>query len=95
MLVELGWPFITHVAVVGRAARGRTAHLHVVNGSFTRRRPVADVTFTDRDREIEFAVPPGAFDSGINELVLTADGSDVTLVRWRWIDRATHDTSVH
>ena len=52
------------------------------------------VPITRDRRTVEFAVPRGMFDAGINEVVLRAEGGDVTLREWLWIDRMEHDTSV-
>lgn len=88
MLVELSWPHVTHLAI---SARG-PARLTLATGSFFRRRLVGTLELRG-DAPVEIALPPGALDSGINELVVHADRS-VTLASIRFIDRAKHDTSI-
>ncbi len=92
-LVELEWPFVTHVSVTAKPSCGRTVALTIVVGQFTCRTDVGVLGFPAEGASVEIAVPEGAFDSGVNEVVLEADG-DLVLESWTWVDRGVHDTSL-
>jgi hypothetical protein len=68
------------------------ATLTVKSASFWRTRDVGSARFEHKDT-IEITAPPDAFDSGINEIILTSD-APIALDSWQWIDTAPHDTSI-
>lgn len=92
-LNELEWPYVTHVEISARPLGSAPVRLHVLAGSFLRRREVGSVTIPPGGGVVTLATPPGAFDSGPNEIVLEPSG-DVLMRYWRWIDRAPHDSSI-
>ncbi len=93
MLVELGWAYVTHVELAARPGVAVPARLTVTTRSFFGRHRSAAVVIPAGGGTVELTAPPGAFDSGINEVLLESDG-DLVLTHWRWIDRSFHDTSV-
>ena len=46
------------------------------------------------EQALEWALPKGGLDSGINEILVDAD-SDITLRSVEFIDRTAHDLSLH
>jgi hypothetical protein len=90
-LVTLYWPWVTAIRVTAHAV-SEPAVLSIQAASFWRARNVGRLRFYGKTT-IEIAVSPDAFDSGINEIVLSAD-RDIVLDEWRWIDTSEHDTSV-
>jgi len=92
-LVELEWPFVTHVAVTAKSASGGPAGLSVVSGSLLGGQVAGTIVVPPGGGTVEFAVPEGAFDSGVNEIVIASE-EDVVLESWKWIDRGTYDTSL-
>jgi hypothetical protein len=94
-LVTLAWPFITHVRIEADAPLGRPVTLKIRSGSFFRRHDVGAISIAPgQTTQAEIAVPRGAFDSGINEVLLDAD-EDIVLRKWKWIDQDEHDTRVY
>lgn len=89
-LVTLYWPWVTSVKLTAKAVHGPVT-LRIRAASFFSRTTLAVVTFRGRE-SIEFDVPPGAFDSGINEVLLSSDGP-LVLENWQWVDAGKHDTS--
>jgi Dolichyl-phosphate-mannose-protein mannosyltransferase len=90
-LVTLYWPWITSVRVRGKPV-GAPATLRIECRGFFLRRAVGEATFS-RTESVSIAVPAGAFDSGINEVLLTSD-APIELESWQWIDDGEHDRSV-
>ena len=90
-LVTLYWPWVTSVRVKARPLAG-PATLEIENRSFFLRSSVGRLTFTE-DALLELRVPAGAFDSGINEVVLSSD-APIQLETWQWVDDGEHDRSV-
>ncbi|MBX3186934.1 MAG: hypothetical protein KF819_07965 [Labilithrix sp.] len=90
-LVTLYWPWVTAVRVTARPVSG-PATLTIKSASFWRTRELGKVRFERKDT-VEIAVPPDAFDSGINEVILHSDAPTV-LESWQWLDTSPHDTSI-
>lgn len=93
MLVELAWPFVTHIAVTARSAEPDLAVVRVRSGSFFGRGYVGTLAFPPGGGTFEIEVPADSFDSGVNEILFDVD-RDVVLESWTWIDRGQHDTSL-
>ncbi|MDB4946413.1 MAG: hypothetical protein JWP97_5947 [Labilithrix sp.] len=91
-LVTLYWPWVTKVRLTAKAVSGPVT-VKIRSGSFFGRRTVGEVTLTGSET-VEIAVPARAFDSGINEVLLSSDGP-LDLVSWTWVDDGPHDTSTH
>lgn len=91
-LVSLYWPWVTSVKI-GARPLGAPATLRVRAASFWRKYDLGTVTFASK-QTLEIAAPPGAFDSGINEVILETD-EPIVLETWQWIDSVKRDTSVH
>ena len=90
-LVTLYWPWVTSVRVKARPLAG-PATLEIENRGFFLRSSVGRLTFTE-EALLELRVPAGAFDSGINEVVLSSD-APLQLETWQWVDDGPHDRSV-
>jgi len=93
-LIELAWPYVTHVQLDAAPVGDRPVVLTVACRSFFGFEKRFRVPITRAQRTTEVAVPAGMFDAGINEVILRAEGGEVTLREWLWIDRMEHDTSV-
>jgi len=89
-LVTLYWPWVTSVRVTARPLAG-PATLTIRSGSFFRRRALGQATFSTHET-VEIPVASGAFDSGINEVLLSSD-APIALESWQWVDVAPHDTT--
>lgn len=92
-LAEVDWPWITHIVIAATPVGTQPAQLTIRNRSFFFGHDVATVTLQPRGAEQEIAVPAGAFDSGINEVLLEAS-ADLRIHHWRWVDKSVHDTSL-
>lgn len=92
-LVALYWPWVTKVRVHARPTNGGSAELRIRTASVFRTHELGTLRF-DGDRTLDLAVGPGAFDSGINEVLLESD-APITLVSWQWLDEVKRDSSVH
>lgn len=90
-LVTLYWPWVTAVRITARPLAG-AATLTVRSASFWRTYDVGSARFEEK-ATVEIAAPPGAFDSGINEITLTSD-APIVLETWQWVDTSAHDTSI-
>jgi hypothetical protein len=93
-LSPLAWPHITHLKLQGTPTTGGPAVLRIWSGSFFFRRDVGQVTIPDGGGAVELAVPAGAFDSGINEIIVQSD-REVTLSTLTWIDRTPRTFAVY
>jgi hypothetical protein len=91
-LVALYWPWVSHVRIHARPLGNAPATLSVRTGSFFARHDVGTLTF-DKEATLDLAVPPGAFDSGINEVLLATD-APLAVVSIQFVDDLPHDTSV-
>ena len=92
-LSEVDWPWITHIVLDAVPAGDAPVTLTIRNRSFFFTHDVATVTLQPGGHEQEIAVPAGAFDSGINEVLLDTP-ADVRVRHWRWVDKSVHDTSL-
>jgi hypothetical protein len=76
LVVATHWPFATNVVVVGRAARDVTVRIGS-RGFFGKRSPFGTMRLSaGRWATTTLPVPPGGFDSGVNEFTFETD--DVT-----------------
>lgn len=91
-LIALYWPWVTKVRIMAHPLAG-PATVRIKAASFWRTRDLGTLTFASRQTQ-ELVPPPGAFDSGINEVLVETD-EPVGLDTWQWLDEAKRDTSVH
>lgn len=90
-LISLYWPWVTAVRVTAHPMKD-PAVLSIESASFWRSRELGRLRF-DGKQTVEITVPRDAFDSGINEVILSSD-QPIVLDAWQWLDTSTHDTSV-
>jgi hypothetical protein len=90
-LVSIWWPWVTHVTLAVKAPRDLTLRIQV-NGFFTRM-GVSGVRVAAGTSNVEIAMPRFAFDSGINEVIVSAT-DEVVVETMKLIDREKRDTSV-
>ncbi len=89
-LITLYWPWITHLRVEVQRNTPKDTSVRF------RSRGVdlgGAVYKLGGDDIAKWPLPPGGLDSGINEIVVEADG-DVTLQRMQFIDESEHDLSL-
>jgi hypothetical protein len=91
-LVTLYWPWVTRLRVRARPTTAEPGKLRIHTGSLFGAELVGEATFSG-DEEVEVAVPRGAFDSGINEVILDSH-PPVALVTMRFVDEGAHDTGI-
>jgi hypothetical protein len=90
-LISLYWPWVTAVRITAHTLED-SATLSIQAASFWRTRTVGRLRF-DGKKTIEVAVSPDAFDSGINEVILSSD-HPIVLDAWQWLDTSPHDMSI-
>lgn len=86
-LMTLYWPFVTHLRVAGRVHASAAATVRMRANGFWTGREIGARQYQPGDNEpIEWSVPPGALDSGINEVIIESD-RDITLTTMEFIER--------
>lgn len=91
-LIPLAWPWVTHLRITyaPRAYAG-ACQLRVRSGQFSYRTRLPSIATSADGGVAEIAVPPRAFDSGINEITFGAT-CEVTVQSVTFIDRTPHRT---
>ena len=93
-LVELAFPYVTHVELALFHEGPGEARVRVFSRGILRGTQVFDERVRPGSpRAVRVAVPAGGFDSGVNELTFEAD-RPVRVTSLRFEDRSHHDTSV-
>lgn len=92
-LFTLYWPWITHIRLAVKLAEPRETTIRLEARGFFLGTDLGSMVYAPGREDLEWTLPKGALDSGINELIVRADG-DITLKSLEFIDRTKHDTSL-
>ena len=93
-LLTLYWPWVTHVRLAVKLNASKPTTVRLRSSGFALGTDLGAMLYTPGNEELEWALPKGGFDSGINEVVVEAD-NDITLRSLQFIDRTDHDLSLH
>jgi len=93
LLMELYWPWITHVTLIGHPVGNEPVDVEMNVASFFWKRRAATFRLTKENPRVEIPIAKGAFDSGMNEVTFKATGPFV-MTQWTWEDRVQRNTSV-
>jgi hypothetical protein len=91
-LTTLYWPWVTSIRLKAHPLSSSAATLTLRTASFFRKFELGALRFSE-SQTLELKVPRGAFDSGINEVLLDTDAA-IALESLQFVDDGAHDTSV-
>ena len=92
-LVTIYWPWITHIKLAMKLNEPKDTTVKLHARGFVFGKDLGSMVYAPGREELEWTLPPNGLDSGINEIVVEADG-DVTLKTLELIDRTKHDLSL-
>ncbi|MDF2698079.1 MAG: hypothetical protein K0S65_6462, partial [Labilithrix sp.] len=91
-LLTLYWPWVTHIRLVVKVHGSKATTVRLTSKGFFLSKDLGVMVYAPGDEALEWTLPKGGLDSGINEIIVTAD-SDITLRSVEFIDRTAHDLS--
>jgi hypothetical protein len=92
-VVTLYWPWVTHLRLDVAVHGGKPTTVHLEGRGFFLGKDLGSHVYALPGESIEWKLPPGGLSSGVNEVVVEADGP-VTLKNLEFIDRTRHDLSL-
>lgn len=92
-LISLHWPWITHIKLDVEVRSPNPTRVHLTGRGFFFGKDLGTHLYQSPSEVIEWALPPDGLTSGINEVIVEADGP-ITLRKVEFIDRSEHDYSL-
>ena len=92
-LVTIYWPWVTHLKLAIKLNEPKETTVKLRARGFVFGKDLGSMVYAPGREELEWTLPPNGLDSGINEIIVEADG-DITLKTLEFIDRTKHDLSL-
>ena len=92
-LITLYWPWVTHIRLAVTLSERKPTTIRLSARGFLLGTNLGAMEYGPGKEDLEWTLPNGALDSGINEIIVDAD-RDITLRTLEFIDRTKHDLSL-